>query len=120
VNEDNLKINMVKKKLYGYSNLLALILGLIFCTITYGPVGIIMAIIAQIVMGIILLFGFIPVFGVVIYIWLIWFNFLPWLVAAFGVEWSWSLTVLFAFNLIISIGCTLQAIIRIFTVYWRF
>jgi hypothetical protein len=111
---------MVKKKLYLYSNLLSLILGMIFCTITYGPAGILIAIVAQVAFGITLLLGFIPVVGVALYAWLGWFGFLPWLTAAFGVEWAWSLTTMFAFNLIISIGCTLQAIIRIFTVYWRF
>jgi len=113
-------INMVKKKLYGYSNLIAIILGIIFCTITYGPLGILIAITAQIVLGILLLLGFIPVVGVFLYVWLAWFNFLPWLVSVFGIEWTWSLTTLFVFNLIISIGATLQMIIRIFTVYWRF
>ena len=110
---------MVKKKLYVYSNIIALVLGILFCFITYGAVGILIAIVAQVVMGITLLLGIIPVFGVIIYTWLIWFNFLPWLTAFFGVEWMWSLTALFVLNLIVSIGFTVQMIIRIFTVYWR-
>ncbi len=111
---------MVKKKLYGYSNLIALILGMVFCTIAYGPVGILIAIVTQILLGILLLLGFIPVIGVILYVWLIWFHVLPWVAAVFGVEWGWSLTALFVLNLIVSIGCTIQAVIRIFTVYWRF
>ena len=111
---------MVKKKLYLYSNAISLILGIVFCFMTYGPVGILIAIVTQIVLGIILLLGFIPVVGVILYIWFAWFNFMPWIVAVFGVDWTWSLTTLFVFNLIVSIGCTLQAVIRIFTVYWRF
>jgi len=111
---------MVKKKLYYYSNLFALILGIIFCGITYGPVGILIAVVAQVVLGLLLLLGFIPVVGVLLYIWLAWFNFLPWLVAVFGVEWAWSLSALFVFNLIVSVGCTAQMIIRIFTTYWRY
>ncbi len=111
---------MVKKKLYIYSNVIALVLGIIFCFITYGYTGIIMGVLTQIVLGIILLIGFIPVIGVLIYAWLAWFNFLPWVVTVFGVEWAWSLTALFVLNLIVSIGCTVQAVIRIFTVYWRF
>ncbi len=110
---------MVKKKLYIYSNLIAIVLGILFCFITYGLVGIPIAITAQIVLGITLLLGIIPVVGVILYAWLAWFNFLPWLVAVFGVEWMWSLTALFVLNLIVSIGFTVQMIIRIFTVYWR-
>ncbi len=113
-------INMVKKKLYIYSNVIALLLGIVFCFLTYGPAGVLIAIVTQIALGILLLIGFIPVIGVIIYAWLAWFNILPWLIAFFGVEWAWSLTVLFVLNLIVSIGCTVQAIIRIFTVYWRF
>lgn len=111
---------MVKKKLYLYSNLISVILGIIFCTITYGPVGILIAIVVQIVLGLTLLLGFIPIIGVILYVWLAWFNFLPWLVTFFGVEWAWSLTAMFFFNLIISVGCTLQMLIRIFTTWWRF
>jgi len=111
---------MVKKKLYGYANLIAIILGIILCTIAYGAVGILIAIVTQILLGILLLLGFIPVVGVVLYAWLAWFNVIPWVVAVFGLEWAWPLTTLFVFNLIVSIGCTLQIIIRIFTVYWRF
>ena len=111
---------MVKKKLYIYSNAISLILGVILFAVTYGITGIPMAVIAQIVMGITLLVGFVPVAGVFIYAWLMWFNFMPWLVAVFGVEWLWSLNALFVLNLIVSIGCTVQAIIRIFTVWWRF
>jgi hypothetical protein len=111
---------MVKKKLYIYSNAIALVLGIIFCFITYGIPGILIAIVTQIVLCITLLLGFIPVIGVILYAWLAWFNFMPWLVAVFGVEWAWSLTALFVLNLIVSIGCTVQAIIRIFTTYWRF
>ena len=111
---------MVKKKLYAYSKLIALILGIIFCCMTYGPVGILIAVIVQVVLGVTLLLGFIPVVGVILYIWLGWFSFLPWMVSVFGVQWAWSLTVLFMFNLIVSIGCTAQIIIRIFTPYWRF
>ncbi len=111
---------MVKKKLYIYSNVIALLLGILFCYITYGISGILIAIVTQIVLGVILLLGFIPVVGVILYAWLAWFNFLPWLITVFGVEWAWSLTALFVLNLIVSIGCTAQAIIRIFTVYWRF
>ena len=111
---------MVKKKLYVYSNVISLLLGMVFCTIAYGPVGIVIALITQIVLGIILLIGFIPIAGVIIYAWLGWFNFLPWLVAVFGVEWSWALSAMFALNLIVSIGCTAQMLIRIFTTWWRF
>lgn len=111
---------MVKKKLYIYSNLLALLLGIIFSFITYGPLGILIGITAQVILGITLLLGFIPVIGVILYAWLAWFNAIPWLVAVFGVEWAWSITALFLINLAVSIGCTVQAIIRIFTVYWRF
>jgi len=57
---------------------------------------------------------------VILYGYLAWFHVLPGVTSFFGVGWEWSLNVLFVFNLIISIGCTLQAIIRIFTVYWRF
>lgn len=111
---------MVKKKLYLYSNLLAMILGIIFCFAAYGPVGIAVAIVTQIALGILLLLGFIPIVGVILYAWLAWFSVIPWIVAVFGIQWAWPLTALFVFNLIVSIGCTLQAIIRIFTVYWRF
>jgi len=111
---------MVKKKLYIYSNVIGLLLGLIFCFATYGPIGLAIGLISQVVFGITLLLGFIPVIGVIIYAWLAWFNYMPWVVSVFGVEWAWSITALFLFNLIISIGCTVQAIIRIFTVYWRF
>jgi hypothetical protein len=111
---------MVKKKLYIYSNIIALIIGIILSTIVYGLVGIPVAIVAQILMGILLLLGFIPIVGVILYAWLVWFNVIPWIVTVFGIEWAWPLTALFAFNLIVSIGCTLQAIIRIFTNYWRF
>jgi hypothetical protein len=111
---------MVKKKLYLYSNLIALILGMVICTFAYGTLGILIAIVAQIILGILLLLGFIPVVGVVLYAWIAWFHVLPWVAAVFGVEWAWPLAALFAFNLFVSIGCTLQAIIRIFTVYWRF
>ncbi len=111
---------MVKKKLYAYSNAISLVLGIVFCALTYGIAGVPIAIIAQVVLGITLLLGFIPVVGVILYAWLTWFNFLPWLVTAFGVEFAWSLTAMFVLNLIVSIGCTAQAIIRIFTPYWRF
>jgi hypothetical protein len=111
---------MVKKKLYIYSNIIALVLGIVLCAIAYGPMGVLIAIVTQIVLGILLLLGFIPVIGVVLYAYLSWFFVLPWVSAVFGVEWAWPLTALFVFNLIVSIGCTLQAIIRIFTVYWRF
>ena len=111
---------MVKKKLYIYSNLIALVMGIMFCFITYGPVGILIAIVTQVMLGILLLLGFIPVVGVILYGYLAWFYALPAATSLFGVSWDWSLTALFVFNLIISIGCTLQAIIRIFTVYWRF
>jgi hypothetical protein len=110
---------MVKKKLYLYSNLISLVLGIVLCYVTYGPAGILIAIAAQIALGILLLIGFIPVVGVIIYAWLAWSSVIPWVAAVFGVEWAWSLTVMFALDLIVSIGCTLQAIIRIFTVYWR-
>ncbi len=110
---------MVKKKLYMYSNAIALVLGILFCFLTYSFIGIPIAIVTQILLGITLLLGFIPVIGVILYAWLAWFNVLPWIVSVFGVEWTWSLTVLFVLNLIVSIGCTAQAIIRIFTVYWR-
>lgn len=112
-------VNMVKKKLYIYSNVLALIIGLIFCYLTYGFLGLPIAIVTQLLLGIILLAGFIPIIGVFVYIWLAWFNVLPWIVSVFGVEWAWSLSVLFVFNLVVSIGCTAQAIIRIFTTYYR-
>ncbi|UCD02869.1 MAG: hypothetical protein JSV63_03760 [Candidatus Aenigmatarchaeota archaeon] len=110
---------MVKKKLYAYSNLIALVLGILFCFITYGPAGILIAIVTQIVLGLTLLLGIIPVIGVILYAWVAWFSFLPWVVTVFGVEWTWSLTALFVLNLIVSIGFTVQMIIRIFTVYWR-
>ncbi len=110
---------MVKKKLYVYANILSLILGVVFCTIVYGPVGVLIGIVAQIVLGITLLLGFIPVVGVILYAWLGWFSFLPWLVSVFGVEGSWALAALFVMNLIVSIGCTVQMIIRIFTTWWR-
>ena len=111
---------MVKKKLYLYSNLIALIMGIVTCTAAYGAIGIIIAIVTQILLGILLLLGFIPVFGVVLYALLAWFGVLQWIVSVFGVAWEWPLTTLFVFNLIISIGCTLQAVVRIFTNYWRF
>ncbi len=111
---------MVKKKLYIYSNIIALVLGIVLCAIAYGPLGVLIAIVTQIILGILLLLGFIPIVGVVLYAWLSWFYVLPWVAAVFGVEWAWPLTALFVFNLIVCIGCTLQAIIRIFTVYWRF
>jgi hypothetical protein len=111
---------MVKKKLYIASNLISLVLGMIFCFMTYGLIGIPIAIVTQILLGLLLLLGFIPVVGVFIFVWLAWFNVLPWVVSVFGVEWAWSLTAMFVFNLIVSIGCTFQAVIRIFTVYWRF
>jgi hypothetical protein len=110
---------MVKKKLYGYSNLIALIMGVVFCTITYGIIGIPIAIVSQVAMGVLLLLGFIPVVGVFLYGWVVWFHVIPWIVAVFGVEWSWPLTALFAFNLVVSIGCTLQIIIRVFTTWWK-
>jgi hypothetical protein len=111
---------MVKKKLYVYSNLVSLVLGMLFCFVTYGTVGIVIAIIAQVVLGITLLLGLIPIIGVILYAWLAWFNFLPWLVSVFGVEPAWSLAAMFAINLIVSIGFTVQMIIRIFTTWWRF
>ena len=111
---------MVKKMLYGYSNLIALVLGVVFCFVAYGFVGILVAFVTQVFLGVLLLLGFIPVIGVIIYIWLGWFNLLPWVAAVFGVEWSWALTSIFILNLIVSIGCTVQALIRIFTVYWRY
>ncbi len=110
---------MVKKKLYLYSNAISLLLGIVLCSVTYGMAGIPVAIVAQIGMGIALLVGFIPVAGIFIYGWLMWFNFMPWLVATFGIEWAWSINAMFVLNLIVSIGCTIQAIIRIFTVWWR-
>ena len=113
-------MNMVKKKLYIYSNAIALVIGIILSTIVYGLIGIPVAIVTQILMGILLLVGFIPIVGVVLYTWLVWFHVLPWIVTVFGITWDWPLTALFVFNLIVSIGCTLQAIIRIFTNYWRF
>jgi hypothetical protein len=93
---------------------------MMLCFATYGPAGILIALIAQIALGLLLLLGFIPIVGVLLYGWLAWFSVLPWVVSVFGVEWTWSLTAIFVLNLIVSIGCTLQAIIRIFTVYWRF
>ena len=110
---------MVKKKLYIYSNTIALIIGIILCTIVYGIVGIAVASVAQIMRGLLLLRGFIPIVGIVLYAWLMWYHVMPWIAAVFGIQWDWPLTALFAFNLIVSIGCTLQTIIRIFTNYWR-
>jgi hypothetical protein len=111
---------MVKKKLYGYSNLIAMVIGIILCFIAYGPVGILIAIVTQILLGILLLLGFIPIVGVVLYAWLAWYYVLPWIAAFSGAGWEWPLTVMFALNLVVSIGCTLQILIRIFTVWWRF
>lgn len=112
-------IIMVKKKLYLYSNAIALLLGVIFCFVTYGPIGIAIAILTQIVLGITLLLGFIPIVGVFLYAWLAWFNFMPWMVSVFGVEWAWSISAMFVLNLVVSIGCTVQVLIRVFTVWWR-
>jgi hypothetical protein len=110
---------MVKKKLYYYSNAIALAMGIVFCVIAHGPVGVLLAIITQVALGLLLLLGFIPVAGVILYAWLGWFGFLPWLMGSFGIDGSWALSAMFFFNLIISIGCTLQMLIRIFTTWWR-
>jgi hypothetical protein len=110
---------MVKKKLYIYSNVISLVLGIIFCALTYGPAGVLIAILTQIVLGILLLLGFIPVIGVILYAWLAWFYYFPFVTGVFGVELSWSLIAMFCMNLIVCIGATFQAIIRIFTTYWR-
>ena len=48
---------VVKKKLYLWSNGISLVLGIIFCFITYGPGGVLIAIMNQIVMGLTLLLG---------------------------------------------------------------
>ena len=87
--------------------------------VVYGPIGAPIAILMQVVLGITLLLGFIPVVGVFLYGWLAWFNFIPWVTTLFGVEWTWTLTVMFLFNLAVCVGCTIQALIRIFTVWWR-
>jgi hypothetical protein len=111
---------MVKKKLYYYSNAIALVMGVVFCVIAHGPIGVLIAIIAQVALGLLLLLGFIPVIGVILYAWLGWFSFLPWLTGVFGLtEGSWALAALFFFDLVISIGCTVQMLIRIFTTWWR-
>ena len=111
---------MVKKKLFYYCNLIALLMSIVLFGFTFGLSGVLLAVVFQICLGALLLLGFIPVVGVVLYSWLAWFNLIPWLLAVFGAEWAWPVTAMFVFNLIVSIGCTFHAIIRIFTVYWRF
>jgi len=110
---------MVKKKLYIYSNAFNLLIGIIACVAAYGVVGIPVAITLQVMLGLLLLLGFIPIIGVIIYGWYGWFNIIPMVASFFGIEWTWALSIMFILNLIISTGCTLQAIIRIFTPWWR-
>ncbi len=111
---------MVKKKIYFYSLILGELLGMALCFVNYGPWGIAIGLLTNLLLAITLLLGFIPVLGVVLYAYLAWFDILPWIAGLTGAGWGWSLTALFIYNFVISAGCTAQMIIRIFTSYWRF
>jgi len=111
---------MVKKRIYFFSLVLGELLGMALGFINYGPWGIATGFLANLLLAITLLLGFIPVVGVGLYAWIAWFYILPWIAGLTGAGWGWSLTVLFVYNLIISAGCTAQMIIRIFTSYWSF